>query len=94
MINGITFAHRNAFQCRAIEERTTDACDTIGNGNRGQAFATGERIVADARDTVRDRNRCQAGTFEERIVADARHAVSYHNRGDRVTVRIPWRTVI
>ena len=90
MVNSITFAHRNASQCRAIGERTVaNVSDAIRNGNRGQVFATGERAIANARHAVRNDDRGQAGTIFKRRLADACNTVADHDGGDRTAVLVP-----
>ena len=95
MVNSITFAHRNAFQCRAIGERTVaNVSDAIRNGNRCQVFATRERRVANARHAVRNGNRCQAFATRERRVANARHTVADHDGGYRTAVLVPRGVIL
>ena len=72
----------NADKSGATGERSApNACDAVGNGDRGQSGAAVERRPSDACDAVRDRDRGQPGAAVERILFNACGAVRDRDRG-------------
>ena len=63
------------------ERRISEADNTAGNRDAGQARAVGERIFSDVGDTVRDRDAGQRGAGIKREVPDAGDAVGNRDAG-------------